>query len=282
MTVAEFLRAEYALTHDVSGHTLRDAYSSPVVSFGRFLHRPAVLADLTDRTVNLWLAWLVEQVSRETAHSYRRILLVLWREAYRLELVEHGPRNVRPIRRPERLIEGFSAEEASLLILACDRLQGRMPKINHCRRLFWRTFISTAWFTGLRLGDVLAIERQKIEASGRVSVVQRKTGRLLVRQIPLPVLAEVDEMRGAGPGLIWPLWQSTERELFREFQQVVLLAGLRGTIKWLRRGSASEVEKIKRGAGSTHLGHRTAGIFEKHYAVPRIICPDVPLPPPLS
>ena len=40
---------------------------------------------------------------------------------------------------------------------ACDRLQGKMPRIGHSKRLYWRTFISVSWFSGLRLSDVLSM-----------------------------------------------------------------------------------------------------------------------------
>ena len=167
-------------------------------------------------------------------------------------------------------------------MVACDRLQGNMPRIGLVRRLYWRTFISASWFTGLRLSDVLSIERQWVGRDGKFTVVQQKTGRSLERQLPLAVLAEIDEMRGAGPGRIWPLWQRTERELFREFQTLVALAGLRGTIKWLRRGGASEVERLQPGAGMRHLGHKTGGLFERCYRVDAIVRRDVPMPPGIS
>lgn len=283
MTILEFLTDHYALTRDVSRRTIKDAYRSGVMSLCRFLGRSAELKDFNPVTINQWIAWALDKVSRDTAHSYRRYLLTLWRAAVDADLVVVTPRKIRPIRRAEKIVEGWSAEDVSLLVVACDALEGTMPKIGLSRRLYWRTFISAAWFTGLRLGDILAIRREQIDAVGRLSVVQHKTGRVVMRAVPLPIVQEIDAMRGTSPGPVWPLWQATYRELLREFKSLAAAAGLRGTIKYLRRGSSSECERLQPGAGARHLGHAPGStVFAKSYEVQRIVRPCVVLPPPIG
>ncbi|HEX3999543.1 MAG TPA: hypothetical protein VHX65_13405 [Pirellulales bacterium] len=69
------------------------------------------------------------------------------------------------------------------------------------------------------------------------------------------------------------------RNLGAEFRELAERAGVGGCIKWLRRGSASQVERMYPGMGRYHLGHKTATMFDTAYKVDRIVQRDIPLPP---
>ncbi len=279
VTLKDFLDKNYRLLRDLSLTTLA-TYTAAIHSFGKHLQRDATLDDLTPTAVNEWLTALLECVSRETAYSYRRHVLAMWRGAEELELLKLGPRRIKPIRRPAKVIEGFNAADMQKLLAATT---GRP------RRLWWRVFLQIAWFSGLRLSDVLSIERKWIwpgeNGGGILSVVQHKTGQTISKKLPPELMRDIDDLVEPGQRIICPLW--CRREAFhRAFKRLTKRAGLPpGTSKWIRRGSASEIEKMASGGGPIHLGHsRGSGsaIFNQSYKVDRICQPTIPLPPPIS
>lgn len=274
MLLSEMLR-QYAVNRDVSAATII-TYSAPCSSLGRFLGRPACLGDLAPGTVNEWLTWLVERVSRETAYSYRRHLLAIWREAQRSGFTAESPERVKRIRRPERIIEGFDAADMAKMLAVADK---------HKRRVWWRIFLQVAWFSGLRLADVLSIERPWIwpgsDGGGFLSIVQNKTWGTVPRALPASLMREIDASLAPGQRLICGLWCRREA-FYRMFKRLAKKAGLRGTSKYIRRGSSSEVERLCPGAGRLHVGHKSAGTWEKHYRVERICQPKIILPPPIA
>ena len=280
----EFLTRHYRESHDIAPTSINNSYRSAVASFEAFLKRPAALADLNPATVNSWLAWLLERVSRETAHTHRRILLVLWRAAYEVEALAEYPRRVRPIKRPQRIIEGYDTEQMAELLRAADTLTGTFRQNSIERRLWWVAFLLVAWSTGLRLGDLLRIERGWVkpgeDGSGRLSLVMSKTGHVIHRLLPPNAMQALERLvlSGKPRKLCFPLWLD-RREYFREFKALAESAGLPGSSKWIRRGSASEVEKLSAGMARYHLGHRSAQMFDLAYRVDRIVGSHVPLPP---
>lgn len=80
---------------------------------------------------------------------------------------------------------------------------------------------------------------------------------------------------------IWPLWGS-RWSFYRHYRKLVAAAGVRGTSKWLRRSSATALERICPGSAMGHLGHKTPGLAYRHYVDPRMLQCGRPLPPELG
>lgn len=181
------------------------------------------------------------------------------------------------------MIEGFDAEQMGDLLRAADALPGKFLQNGIDRNLWWVAFLLTAWATGLRLGDLLAIKRESIKpiADGfGISIVMSKTGRVIHRPLPACVVEAIDRLMSVGRPreVCFPLW-STQRNYYYEFKQIASEAGLSGTTKYIRRGSASEIEAMRAGSAQYHLGHKTSGLFETSYRVNRIVQRDIPAPP---
>ncbi len=286
-TLDEFLRGNYARNRPLAATTLIRGYACAISSLGRYLDRPAGLADLNRETVSAWVESLETKLAPHSAASYRRNVLVLWRAAHDDGLVAEFPRKIRPVKCPDVIIEGFDAAQMAMLLSAAGKLRGRFMLTKIERRLWWRAALLAHWDTALRLSDLLSIERTWIwpqsNGAGGLSFVQSKTGRSILRTMRPETMRAIDAcMASAGKRrLIWPLWCG-QREFYRAFKRLTVAAGLCGTSKYIRRGSSSEIEKLQPGAGAAHLGHKTAGIFEKHYRVNRIVSRDMPLPPPIS
>ncbi|HEX3999717.1 MAG TPA: hypothetical protein VHX65_14290 [Pirellulales bacterium] len=282
-TLLSFLVDYYAMERPLAAASIDRGYGAAIQSFSRFLGRPATLADLVAPTVNAWIASRDGIGSPNTASSHRRQLLVLWRFAYETEVLNELPRRIRKVKTPRRVIEGWDTEQMGRLLAAADQLSGSFRKTRIERRLWWRAFLLTAWYTGLRLGDVLAIRFDSITQSpdggGRLTVVMSKTGDTIDRVLPASAMQAILASMASSPReTCFPLWVD-QRHFYRAAKALIHSAGLRGTIRWIRRGSASEAERIKAGAGRAHLGHRTVGLFESNYRVDRITQQEVILPP---
>ncbi len=127
------------------------------------------------------------------------------------------------------------------LLAAADQLRGFFRGTRIERRLWWRAFLLTAWYTGLRLGDVLAIRFDSIaptpDGGGRLTVVMNKTGDAIHRVLPASAMQAVLASMATSPREIcFPLWVN-RRHFYRAANALIHSAGLRGTIKWIRRGS---------------------------------------------
>ncbi|HEX3999715.1 MAG TPA: hypothetical protein VHX65_14280 [Pirellulales bacterium] len=261
-----------------------EQYRNVASLLSRHLRRPARIADLNSDTLNAFIAGELERVSRESARSYRRSLLVLWRDAFERGILTEYPRRVRAIKVPARIIDGYDVEQLGKLLDTAANLDGVWWRTMIERRHWWYAFILTAWNTGLRLGDLLAVEHGQInsqpDGSGRLSVVMSKTGRVINRQLPPTNVAAIDRCIASGlpRKLCFPMGGS-RNALLGEFRCIAAAAGLRGTLRWIRRGSASEVERLCRGAGRLHLGHKSPGLFETAYKVDRIVKEELILPP---
>lgn len=237
---------------------------------------------VTADDLNRWLDCYTATVAAWTSHSKRRCVLTLLRFA-----ADEGLRppigKVRPVRRPELIPTAFLLDDLRAMISAADSMRGNYRMCSIPKRLWWLSFLHAAYDTGLRLGDLLSLERDWICSSRRLYIVQSKTSQQHVVEIRPGTMALIDESMGTSPGraLIWPLWCGQDR-WYGHFKRLRESAGLgAGSSKWIRRSSASYTEKAQPGCGSRHLGHRTPGLFERHYRDPRICGQEPTIPPPL-
>jgi integrase len=280
----DFLLNHYILERPLSPKAIECGYSTAIRSFERFLKRPAKLSDLTAPQVNSFIAALDGTRAPHTVHDHRRTLLMLWRFAFEVGVLAELPRRVRKVKLPRLKVEGWDTEQVGRLLATADTLAGSFKRTGIERRLWWQAFILAAWYTGLRLSDVLAIEFRQIasldDGSGRLTVIMEKTGDAIHRAFPPDAMAAIRACMASGSQreLCVPLWVC-QRYFHREAKLLIHAAGLCGSLKYLRRGSASEAERLRPGAGRQHLGHRTAGLFETNYRVDRITQQEITLPP---
>lgn len=270
----------YALTHDISR-----GYRVQLEIAARSFERFAPLADwaiVCDDLVNLWLVDQQEAGSTAvTIHAKRRAFLTLWRYANECGLCSVLPNRVRRINVPETVPVAFLAAEVSALVAAAKLLRGLYAKIGVPKSLWWSSFLLAGYDTALRLGDLLSLERRDIWPGGRICIVQHKTGQSHSVQLRPQTIEAIDASMGYRPmrALIWPLWCQRNR-WYGHFARLRDSAGLSaGTSKWIRRSSASYVERDHPGMASKHLGHRSSELANKHYLDQRI-CGSEPILPP--
>jgi integrase len=280
----DFVCHHYAAARDVSAESIKRSYITPTVMLSRFLKRTALVSDLNTPTVNAFVADALTRIGRVSVNNYRRQLLMYWRFAFEEGIAQEYPRKVRRIKIPARIIEGYDVSQFGKLLAAADGLEGAMRKTGVDRRIWFITFLQVAWFTGLRLSDVFAIERDSItvdeDGVGRFTVIQHKTGHTIPRELPPHCMQQVDRCMASGkPRKTVLPFHDYRVEFYREYRHLADAAGVGGTARWLRRGSASEVEHAHPGFGRYHCGHKSSTMFDLAYRVNRIVQTDVPLPP---
>src|SRR6266851_5824681 len=161
----------------------------------------------------------------------------------------------------------FSDEEMSKILAGIDRYPDR-PK---GRRDKLHAFILLLRYTGLRLGDVVSLERDKIQAD-KVSLTTAKTGAVISVPIPDVVPEAVSKLLDQnGKFLFWSGngnlkscvtdWQRTLKRLFK-------IAGFDGHAHRFRDTFA--VNLLSQGVSLENvavlLGHQNVRITWKHYA----------------
>jgi hypothetical protein len=78
-------------------------------------------------------------------------------------------------------------------------------------------------------------------------------------------------------------WDATHTSFAAQFKNLANAANVGGTWKFLRRGSATDVERKHPGAGSTHLGHVPgSGVAESNYFDQRLLQRDKTMPTELN
>jgi integrase len=202
------------------------------------------------------------------------MLVTLWRWAADNDLCDL-PQKLRSVRVPENVPTAFTIDDMQRLLWAANYLNNP---------LYWKSLLLAAYDTALRLGDLLSIERQDIWPDGSLSIVQRKTGRTHRVQLRPETMEAIESyLNGRKTGTIWPLLTQTRNGFYAVFRRLKRWAKMEnGSMKWLRRASASYVEASHPGMGWRHLGHAAPGLAEKCYLDPKIVRPKPTLPPRLT
>lgn len=248
-------------------------YRVAAEAMNKWAGRQVEASELEPDLFNRWVRHLQEgRMAPATVANRRRHLLTLWRAAADRGLCSDPPRRLRPAKVPYTPPRAWTVDEVRR-VLEVTRLlrrtrQGQMP-----RSEFWTLAVRIAWESGLRLGDTLKLRAEDIQPDGVVVMGQSKTMRPVVFVLSAKTRQMIAESIAARPRSVVLPWGSSRETFRKQFALIVKKAGIRrGTWKWLRRSSATDVEKACPGAGATHLGHaRGSTIAARHYLDPYIV-----------
>jgi integrase len=267
---------EYGLLRDVRPETLRQ-YQISADLLERWAGAAVPLEQLDERSVSEFLRDYSGQVAASTVRSKRNQILALWRAAAEDGFCDPPTRRVRAARVPVAPVEAWERSEVELLLEAAARLPRRHP----CglRRSAWFDLaIRVAWDSGLRWGDLVALPVAAIRPDGTASVVQSKTGRPAVFRLAPGTMEALRASLAACPRAIVCPWPASHETFLAQVRRLVKKAGIRaGTWKFIRRGSGTDVEVQRGGAGHLHLGN-TRAVFDRHYGSQAIIGRATPAP----
>lgn len=264
MRTIDDLLNDYLLTHDLADES--ELYYRRMVGVLRGWARRVITVEaFTPALVNQML--LDKQRAGLSSHyrrSLRNSMRALLGHKYRGAL----PDKLRPVRLLPLRPESWTAEEVGRLIAACDYMQ------DDRRRLWWKTIIAVAYYTGLSLRDLWLLAPASIDAGGIVRVERSKTGKPVVMRIPEPWLSRARQV--AGHRRVFEVWMGYE--VFRQtFRRIVSKAGLTGSFKKLRKSCGTSVEEKFPGQGHIALANGRK-VFETHYLSRRHLEQNPPSP----
>lgn len=263
---------EYDLDRGLTKESARQ-YRYAAKSISDWAGRQMPIGELNAGTFNRWLRDIQSShLSPDTVANRRRHLLALWRAAADAQLCEDPPRRLRPAKIPYKPPRAWTVDEIRELLLVTAKLRrtrnGKIP-----RNIWWTLAVRVAWDSGLRGVDVLRLRCDDVQPDGLVVVGQSKTNRPTIFRLSGGTMQLLSESLKTHPRKTVLPWDATKESFRSQFSRIVRSAGIRkGTWKWIRRSSATDVEKSCPGAGASHLGHaHGSAIAAKHYIDPYIL-----------
>lgn len=252
-------------------------------AYGAYLTRPADTGDFEAAKLNAFLAHLLA-IGRSPwgVKSRRTGLLVLWRFARNAGLVQSPPDGVKRVHCQPLSNDGFDVRQMEQLLGYVSTLRFSVNRTSLPQRLWWDSLLRVKWDLVLRAGDMLRVRPCDFRPEGWLWARESKTGRenwLRLRPSAAESLAAflaVDPRRS----LVWPGY--APKNFYKAFKRLAVRAGVPGTSRFVRRGSASEFEAMHRGAAWQFMRHSTPAVFEHHYRVQRITEREAPGPPELG
>lgn len=289
LALSELLE-QFILNHEegLSKSTIACFYRPAISDFSRFLGHPAEALDLRKENVNQWIQTKIDsQCASATIKTRRNAIMALWRWAYENDIVTEEPKRIRKVRLSYAGVDAWTPEEITRLVAtAIEGKDSYLGTTGLVHSLFFGSLVSAGYDTALRLGDLLALRRDMIQVKNRcgyIRVVESKTGKVKSARLYPHTMRLIDQLWDLKPDRekIWPLWCRRE-QFYRSFNTLVKRAGIRkGTFRWLRRASITQVELIQPGWGTIHAGHSDPIITKRHYTDGKQLNEEVTAPPPL-
>lgn len=281
-TLIEYAGFYVRLMDSSSGYY--DQFRFAISRFEQWRGRTVYIDELTEQSINEYLAHTKEQLSGNTRISRRNMLVRLWRHALTNPALLQKPPplnrdligKVRRVKTPPR---GWPIESVQQLMATAENLRG-LYKRRISKRLYWRAYVMAAWSSGLRRCDMMSLRVDDIPRNGRIVIVQEKTGIHVVGEFNAQAMTAIRELCAQHKSeLVFPLWcrLSTWRKIAK---RLIQRAGIGLSIGRLRHSSGTAVENIYPGKGPQFLGN-TPKVFYEHY-YDRRLCQEIPKPPPLD
>ena len=256
-------------------------YLECVKSYAAYLKRPPTLEDLAPECVNKFIAWTYANRSAYTAKARRTGLRALLRFAKREGLTNADPDRLRRVYCERLQTKGYNQTDMEKLVAAARALRGRNIRFTGVpKSVYYSSLLMCMWNTGLRIGDIPEIEVAGFDApKGRLFALEHKTRKSRWHKLHPGTAAAIAECIAFEPDRQF-VWEGhRKRNLHRAIKAIIAAAGLTGSSRYIRRGAASELERLQPGLGWRFLNHSDPRVFDNHYRCADI-CEDESLAPP--
>lgn len=260
MTIEMFLKMYYQQVRDVRESTIQQ-YSWCVLSFSKWLGRPAEIDDLGQDVVNGWIRHLTSTLSRETAKSRRMTLLSIWNAAAALGYTKARTTGIRIVKTPAHIVRSLSSEQCHAIVDVISRLHGTL--FGYPKSAYLSSLVKATLETSLRQSDLHLLEWPDVrDSGGRLQIVQFKTGVRRWVFLSQGLLREISAWHGTA-GLVWP--RGERGTIGRILQRVGRELNLRLTHTRLRQTAITDVERQQAGAGWLFAGHASPETTRRWY-----------------
>lgn len=240
---------------------------------------PWEAGDLTPDKIDEYLTASLRHLAPSTVDNHRRMLRTLMRFAADEGYVAKSIlRPLRRVKRPSPNPRAWSHAEICHLLEVAKEMPGGTLKCP--LNILLPAWILTAYSTGLRLNDLLALRWEDLRGH-RICMMQQKTSEAHVVFLDDNALQAISILPRCGPKIFGSLVGRSR--IIVAMRKLVAKAGMTGSTKYLRRAGATYCE-IHGIDATAHLGHRSPGM--KRYYVDRLLLaeerPQQPVVPPLK
>jgi integrase/recombinase XerD len=182
---------------------------------------------------------------------------------------ENPVNRMRPPKVPPTKIKTFSSEEMEKIMWASD-LYDKRGVYGEGNRNRVKAFVLVLRYTGLRIRDVVTLERNRIDKDGKLYFYTAKTGTPVFLPLPKIALDALKDVPNLGPFYFWTgngLPKSAVADWQRSLRKLFALAGLKGNPHMFRHSLATELltKGVSLETVAAILGN-TPAIVQKHYS----------------
>lgn len=219
---------------------------------------------VTTEVLNQWLAAMSN--APRTIIKHRGNLLSLLRDAADDgHCPEPVARRVRQPRKPKPKPQAWTLDELRRVTRACDELPGTIRRYDQPVQVcvYFGCLVRVAYETGLRRGNLFALQQRDVDERGCVYVRHEKTGEPHVCTLADTTLRLLRSLPGDEP-LRW----RDNRSFYKRWRAISDAAGVpRGTLHRVRKTAATQVwlaDQSNPTRVQQFLGHLTADMW-RHY-----------------
>lgn len=220
---------------------------------------PWQASDLTPDRIDAYLDAALAHLAPSTVSNHRRMLRTLMRFAADEGHVDKSI--LRPLRRvkvPPPCPVALDHAQIARWVATAKSMQGGTRTCAYS--ILLPAWVLTAYSTGLRTGDLLAIRYDQIRGH-RLLLRQHKTSEPHVAWLDDAALRAISQLPRKGPMIFGSL--TNKDRILHAMRRLVKRAEQQGTTRWLRRSGATYCEASGKDA-SKYLGHRDPGMKKRY------------------
>ena len=234
------------------------------------------VAEFTIPRINAIIASDLAVYAKNTVRTHRAILAAIYHHAKECGVVNDCTRKISRVKVPQAIPRAWTVAEMRRLYQAAGSIGGQF-RFECPRAQVMQAAILVGYSTALRLRDLLGLRHENIR-EGQVVLCVQKTRRIHAVSLTEEAQSALTELPLVGP-LVFGHFLAVTTFLYW-FRRIVKDAGLAGSVKYLRRSSATYA--CLAGIDPTgHLGHATPELARKHYLDPAILAKGRPAVPQL-
>jgi integrase len=232
-------------------------YLTQLLVLVRRLHWTA--SDLTPDKIDAYLNNAMTTLAPATVHNHRRMLGSLMRFAAQEGLIDKSVvRSLRRVKVPAPNPIALDHNAIARWVRTAVDMRGGTRTCPYS--ILLPAWILTAYSTGLRTGDLLAIRYDQIRGH-RLLLSQSKTAEPLVAWLDDAALTAINRLPRRGPKIFGDL--TNKDRILHCMRLVVNRSGTAGTTRWLRRSGATYCEAGGKDA-SKYLGHKDPSMKKRY------------------
>lgn len=276
MTLQQLLDDFYAPLNGISDRTIR-IYGFTIGAYAEFLGcEPTVEEHFDELTLAKFLSHRLRTRAVGTAAKDRSQLHALSTFAVKRGLCKWP--QMRRIVVPERVPRAWLIDEFRRLLVACEGEHGEIVGVPASK--WFHAILQTAYWTGERVGGLLALEWTDVEPQAVVFRAETRKGQRadIYRPIP-PECYEAIQAIKAKRKLVFD-WDRSYTLIWHRLGRICERAGLpNDRMSKFHRVRKTCASYYKRGGGDpqTMMGHSSPAVTRR-YLDPRIVSPDTSAP----